>query len=215
VTTVKNKASLSFPDPRWAETVDGIIAFGGELTAENLKAAYRLGIFPWPHEGYPLLWFCPEQRGVIDFKDLHEPESFKKWRRKNSHLQVTWDQAFDQVIRECQKQKRKNQNGTWITSEIVQAYTDLHHQGEAHSLEVWENESLVGGIYGVQVNGYFSGESMFHKKTNTSKFALWSLIQRLRAEKFEWLDIQMVTSVSAQFGGKLIAKKEFLKRLTI
>lgn len=205
--------TVVFPDPM-TDTIEGVIGYGGRLTVGNLIEAYRQGIFPWPHEGYPLLWFCPDRRGVIDFKDLHLPQSFKRWLRRHSEWSWTWNESFEKVIEHCQKQKRRGQNGTWITTEIIRAYTELHRKGYAHSLEIWnEQRELVGGIYGVQVNGYFSGESMFHLTSNASKLALYRLIEKLRSEGHQWMDIQMVTSVSEQFGGRLISKKEFLKRL--
>lgn len=206
--------TLVFPNPM-TETVEGVIGYGGKLSAANLVEAYRQGIFPWPHEGFPLLWFCPDQRGVIDFKDLHLPSSFKKWMRRHSGWSWTWNESFEKVIEQCQQQRRPGQSGTWITSDIIRAYTELHRRGFAYSLEIWnEEKELVGGIYGVLVNGYFSGESMFHKKTNASKLALYRLIERLQVEGHQWMDIQMVTSVSEQFGGRLISKEEFLSRLS-
>lgn len=200
-------------NPR-AETIEGVIAIGGELKSHVLVQAYNHGIFPWPHEGYPLLWFCPEERGVIDFVDLHLSKSFQKWLKKNrSFLMITINQKFSEVIRNCKEQRRKGQNGTWITEEIEESYIELHQQGVALSLEVMRGELLVGGIYGVLSNKYFSCESMFHKEDNTSKFALFELIRYLQSLGYSWMDIQMVSSVCESIGGKLISKNDFLRRI--
>lgn len=200
-------------NPR-AETTEGVIAIGGELRPQVLVQAYNHGIFPWPHEGYPLLWFCPDERGVIDFADLHLPKSFQKWLRKNrSFFTITMNQKFSEVIKNCKEQKRKGQNGTWITEDIENSYIELHQQGVALSLEVMRGDRLVGGIYGVLSNKYFSCESMFHKEDNTSKLALFALIQYLKSLGSSWMDIQMVSSVCESIGGKLISKNDFLRRI--
>ncbi|MEK6627845.1 MAG: leucyl/phenylalanyl-tRNA--protein transferase [Bdellovibrionota bacterium] len=202
-----------FSDPS-RETIEGVIAVGGKLDPELLIYAYDHGVFPWPHEGYPLLWFCPDQRGVIDFNELHLPKSFKKWINKNrSQFTITINQNFHEVLKNCKTQKRLGQNGTWITNEIEENYTQLYKMGHAFSLEVWRGDVLVGGIYGVQSEKYFSCESMFHKEDNVSKLALYELIVNLKSIGHTWMDIQMVTSVCNSFGGKLINKAEFLKRI--
>lgn len=206
-------SAINFPDPR-GPTQEGVIALGGKLTPENLIEAYSHGIFPWPHEGYPLLWFCPDDRGVLDFSDIHLPKSFLKWKRnQGSKLKITSNQNFIEVIQNCRRQKRPDQNGTWINKAMEKGYIELHKLGGAHSIEVWQDEIMVGGIYGVQSKHYFSCESMFFKVSNASKLALYELIQFLKAKNQSWMDIQMVTDVSGQFGGKLISKKEFLTRI--
>lgn len=195
-------------------TVDDIIAVGGVLDVQILEFAYKHGVFPWPHEGYPLLWFAPEQRGVIDFQDLHVSKSFKKWLKKNEDVYtIKLNTAFSDVMKNCRQQKRKNQKGSWINQEIEQAYFQLHQQGKATSLEVYEKDLLVGGIYGVESGAYFSCESMFHLQDNVSKLALIKLIEKLKTEGQNWMDIQMVTSVCESFGGKLISKDIFLERI--
>ncbi len=204
-----------FSNPRVA-TVEGVIAAGGRLSAELLIFAYDHGIFPWPHEGYPLLWFCPEERGVIDFSELHLPRSFLKWMRKNrSQYVVTMNQRFAEVVTACKKQKRLGQSGTWITSEIEKNYLNLQKTGHAFSLEVMRGDLLVGGIYGVKSKTYYSCESMFHSEDNASKLALFELTQILLKNGQSWIDIQMVTEVCKSFGGKMISKSEFLKRIGI
>lgn len=202
-----------FQNP-WQETTEGVIAIGGKLTTEALIQAYAHGIFPWPHEGYPLLWFCPEERGILDFKDLHLPKSFKKWlRQKEDQYEIKINTQFSEVIKQCRLQKRSGQAGSWINKEIEKSYCLLHDLGFAISLEVSKNQKLVAGIYGVQSKKYFSCESMFHLEPNTSKLALYKLTQYLADQQQTWMDIQMVTSVCDTFGGKLISKKVFLKRI--
>ncbi len=204
-----------FSNPRHP-TAEDILATGGDLDWKILKYAYERGIFPWPHEGYPLLWFAPDKRGVIDFKDLHLPKSFKKWIRKNeSQLVIRNNSCFAEVVSQCRVQKRKDQAGSWINDGIEKSYFDLHLQGFAFSVEVFRNEALIGGIYGVRTEKYYSCESMFHLEENVSKFALLKLIESLIEEGVTWVDIQMVTSVCKSLGGKLITKNQFLRRIDL
>lgn len=207
------KEILSHPR---AETMEGVIAAGGYMTPELLVQAYENGIFPWPHEGYPLLWFCPDERGVIDFTELHLPRSFKKWlKRHREDFTITMNKNFSEVLKQCRSAIRQGQAGTWINDEVEQNYNLLHQAGHAYSLEVWREQRLVSGIYGVQSQRYYSCESMFHSETNASKLALYELIQYLKSAGHTWLDIQMVTDVSGSFGGKYIPKEEFLNRIGV
>lgn len=215
--SVESKVSTElkkiFSNPR-TETLEGVIAVGGRLNPELLVHAYAHGIFPWPHQGYPLLWFCPDERGVIDFSELHIPRSFHKWLKKNRALfTITINERFQEVVKNCKTQRRAGQQGTWITKEIEENYLALHKKGQAFSLEVLRGDELVGGIYGVQSKKYVSCESMFHKIDNTSKLALYELIHYLQGIGHRWVDIQMLTSVCKSFGGKLISKNEFLNRI--
>lgn len=204
-----------FSNPR-AETSEGIIAAGGAMNPELLIYSYAQGVFPWPHEGYPLLWFSPEMRGVIDFSEFRMPRSFQKWlKNQRSKYVVTMNTKFLEVIRECKVQKRKGQSGSWINKEIEINYDQLFRMGHAFSLEITRDSQLVGGIYGVNSEKYFSCESMFHKEDNTSKLALYELIQYLTGLGHTWIDIQMVTSVCESLGGKLITKDEFLQRIGV
>jgi len=208
--------TMIFPDPR-AETEEGIIAVGGELSVETLCEAYSKGIFPWPQEGLPMLWFSPERRGILEFTEFHVQKSLKKYARKNPQIFFTINQAFEQVIRECRLQERKGQSGTWILGEMELAYTELFRAGYVLSLECWrpglENQAeLIGGIYGVMLDGHFSGESMFFREPNASKLALWQLVEYLRERGHQWMDIQMVTPVLEAFGGKYISREEFLQK---
>ncbi len=208
------QATISFPNPWTFKTLEDVIAVGGELTAENLQLSYSLGIFPWPHEGYPLLWFCPEKRGILDFSNLHIGQTLKKWIKKNQdHIVVKINHDFSAVIKNCRLQKRGGQKGSWINKDIEHAYTALHKLGGALSLECYIDEKLVAGIYGVMSKSYFSCESMFYKIDNGSKYAFIQLVEYLKASGHVWMDLQMITEVTEAFGGKYITKKEFLNRI--
>ncbi len=202
-----------FSDP-YAPTVEDVVAVGGSLDADILMYSYAHGIFPWPHEGYPLLWFAPEERGVIDFDQIHIPRSLKKWIRQNERVfEIKFNTQFKEVVRHCRMQKRKGQNGTWINNEIEKAYFELFQNGNAFSCEVFRQENLVGGVYGVKSSRYYSCESMFHLEDNTSKLALVKLVESLSIQGQKWMDIQMVTTVCESLGGYLISKEEFLERI--
>jgi len=203
---------IQFPDPRHT-TPEGIVAIGGNLEVETLKSAYKKGIFPWPQEGYPLLWFSPDPRGVLDFADLHVPTSLQKFKKKAAHWKYTFNQAFPQVIEQCQLQKRPKQSGTWILPEMKKAYIEFFKAGFVKSLECWDGDQLIGGIYGVEINNVFSGESMFFQKQNASKMCLWRMIEHQKSLGRSWMDIQMITPVTEAFGGKYIPREEFLTRI--
>lgn len=207
-------STIHFPEVPYLASVDDIVAVGGKLDVGTLLAAYSKGIFPWPQPGLPLLWFFPQERGVLDFSELHISTSLYKFIKKNKNrFRLSVNENFTQVIEACQLQKRKNQPGTWIIPELKKAYIDLHYAGFAHSVECWEANELVGGIYGVFLNGIFSGESMFHKTTNASKISLVFLIEWLKERGISWMDIQMVTPLLAHFGGKYISDKEYFQRI--
>lgn len=203
-------SGLEFPDPR-ASDEQGLVCVGGKLSVELLLQAYGKGIFPWPQEGLPVLWFCPLDRGVLDFEDFREPRSFKQWKRK-TNFDVRKNTAFDLVIEQCARVPRAD-NGTWILPDMIRVYKEMHRAGYAHSYEAFEGERLVGGLYGVDINGVFSGESMFFEKSGASKLCLVTLIEDLKSQGRTWVDTQMVTPVMAQFGGKLISRDDFLKRI--
>lgn len=193
------------------------MAFGGDLHPESLRLAYRQGIFPWPMETpggkpLPLTWFSPNPRAILDFSELHIPRSLER-ARKRCTWRFTQNQAFEAVIRACARTPRPGQKGTWINSEMLQAYVRFHHEGCAHSVEVWEGETLVGGIYGVDVDGAFAGESMFHLQPNASKLALLHLVDLLRQCGREWMDIQMMTPHLESLGAREISRDEFLEKL--
>lgn len=201
----------SFPDPRM--TLDeGILDISDDLRVERLLEAYSFGIFPWPHEDLPTLWYCPNERGVLDFENFKVPHSLQKLLRKTEWT-VTLDQNFNAVLEACAAAPRPKQKGTWITKKLMQAYRDFHVAGYAHSLEVWEGKELIGGLYGVYVGGVFCGESMFFRKSNASKFALVKMVDFLREQDLTWIDIQMVTPLLQMMGGKYISRERFLQRL--
>ena len=190
-----------------------IVSFGDKLTVDNLRKAYRLGIFPWHIEGLPLPWYCPEKRAILEFVDLHIPRSLERARRKQPFT-FTVDKDFQSVIENCSSVSRNGETGTWITPDFVYAYTELHKAGVAHSVEAWDRKGdLVGGVYGVDAGGVFCGESMFHTETNASKLALLHMIDHLQMRGATWLDAQVMTPHIRALGAKEIRRKEFLEKL--
>lgn len=205
-------STVRFPDPR-RSTPAGIVLIGGDLRPQTLLAAYRRGIFPWPIEGYPLTWFCPPQRAILEFNRLHIPRSLAKFRR-NCPWHFSIDERFDAVIERCAKVKRRGEAGTWITPQMIRAYIRLHKLGFAHSVEVWDGAQLVGGLYGVETDGAFGGESMFHLEPNASKLALLHLVEYLQARGAAWIDIQTLTPHLQALGAREITRDDFLTLLS-
>lgn len=212
-----------FPDPSEAPA-DGLLAIGGNLTPKTLLTAYSQGIFPWPitlsaeeaaasGKSELLAWFCPDPRAVLEFGDLHLPESLRRAQRK-ANYQFTIDQAFEDVIRACATAPRPGQSGSWINDEMIRAYLKFHSLGHAHSVEVWDGKELVGGIYGVEIQGAFAGESMFHHRPNASKLALLHLIAHLKSRGSTWMDIQQLTPHMKALGAKEISRDDFLTALS-
>jgi len=202
---------IQFPNPRWAGD-DGIVGLGGELHWQNLVEAYSKGIFPWPIEGWPLPWFCPRRRAILEFSRLHVGRTLMRARAR-CVFTFSIDRAFERVIRRCSEMPRPEQDGTWITEEMIDAYCELHREGRAHSVEVWEGEELVGGLYGVNAGGAFAGESMFYERPDASKLALLHLIDHLRERGLDWIDIQTMTPHMKALGARLVSRGEFLNRL--
>jgi leucyl/phenylalanyl-tRNA--protein transferase len=200
--------SLRFPDPRTADS-DGLVALGGDLSADRLRLSYRSGIFPWTAN--PVSWWSPDPRGIFDLAHFHVPHSLAKFIRKQP-FELAHNRAFRQVMG-CCAAPGKGRGQTWISPEFIEAYSQLHQLGDAHSVECWRAGELVGGIYGVSFGGLFAGESMFHRATNASKVALCHLVERLRARGFVLFDIQMVTPTTRQLGAVEISREEYLKRL--
>ena len=198
-----------FPDPRNAR--GDIIAIGEDLSPETLRDAYRHGIFPWPHDELPLPWFSPRRRAVIFFDELHVGRSLRR-SLKRSGYRFTIDSAFEAVIRACATVPREDQ-GTWIGPDIIRAYSRLHREGIAHSAEVWDGDELVGGLYGVDAGGVFTGESMFHLRNDASKVALLRLMDHLRARGATWLDCQIMTPHMRALGAREIPRAQFLDLL--
>jgi leucyl/phenylalanyl-tRNA--protein transferase len=207
-------AIIGFPP---LETADehGLLALGGDLELESLLLAYSQGIFPWPiSDEYPLAWFSPDPRGILAFDKLHLSKSFKKFL-KNNPYEVRFNTNFEEVIINCSKTPRADNAGTWITDDIIKAYINLHKEGYAYSVETYLDEELVGGVYGVCINRFYSGESMFHKADNASKVALVSLLYKLKQQDIGWLDTQMVTPVVESLGGLEIPRETYLKMLKV
>ncbi|MCL4202550.1 MAG: leucyl/phenylalanyl-tRNA--protein transferase [Pirellulaceae bacterium] len=193
---------------------DGLLMIGGSLSPEWILMAYRRGIFPWPvvlEDAEILAWFSPDPRAVLDFEDLHVPERLGR-RIRRGEFEVTFDQAFDAVIEACAAPRRES-DGTWITPAMVDAYQRMHELGWAHSVEVWQSGSLVGGLYGMALGGFFAGESMFHSRRDASKAAVVFLVERLRQRGFRLFDVQQSTPHLRRMGAKLIRRREFLARL--
>ena len=204
---------LAFPPPTAArDDLDGLLLLGGQPTVENLVAAYNQGIFPWPVPGWPLAWFCPPRRGILRLASLHVGRSLARAQRQ-SPWRISFDTAFEAVMRACQAQPRPGQDGTWITPQLVRGYEALHAAGHAHSVEVWEGQELVGGLYGVAVRGVFAGESMFHHRPNASKLAVLALASHLQARGASWFDIQQLTPHMAALGAEEIPRQQFLALL--
>jgi leucyl/phenylalanyl-tRNA--protein transferase len=199
-----------FPDPRRVR--GDVVAFGSELRVETLRDAYRHGIFPWPNDEWPLPWFSPRRRTVILFDEFHPGRTLLKAARRGT-LTFTIDRDFPAVIRACADSPRGDQDGTWIVEPIIDAYTAFHRAGDAHSVEVWHGEELVGGLYGVDSGGVFTGESMFHREPNASKLALMFLIDHLRARRQTWLDCQVMTPHMRALGAREIPRSRFLDML--
>ncbi len=201
-------ARLRFPDPRQAEP-DGLVALGGDLSTARLLLAYRMGIFPWTVD--PLTWWSPDPRGIFELDQFHVPRSLARVIRK-AVFRPTVDRAFQEVMEGCAAPAR-GRRSTWITDEFLEAYTRLHLDGHAHSLECWQGDQLAGGIYGVAIGGFFAGESMFHQTTDASKIALFHLVEHLKRRGFVLFDIQMLTPITTQLGGTTIPRAQYLQRL--
>lgn len=204
--------ALLFPSPEQA-SAEGIVAVGGDLQPERVMLAYRKGIFPWFESDDFLLWWSPDPRMVLFPDRLKVSKSMRTVIRKKQ-FEVTFNKAFDQVVEACAKVKRFGQNGTWITPGLMEVYSTLHTQGHAHSVEVWEEGSLVGGLYGIDLGTVFCGESMFSKSSNASKVALIYLVKELKKNKYELIDCQVPTQHLASMGAEPISRTEFLTFLS-
>ncbi|WP_419418890.1 leucyl/phenylalanyl-tRNA--protein transferase [Legionella sp. D16C41] len=199
----------TFPDPESADD-QGLLAIGGDLSPERLLAAYSQGIFPWFDNNYPILWWSPNPRLILLPEEFKLSRSLKK--SLNKSYRVTFDQAFAEVIYNCATVNNRK-NHTWITDEMQQAYLALHHLGYAHSVEIWDNNELIGGLYGISLGRAFFGESMFHQKQDASKMALFYLCQQLRRWQFDFIDCQLPTPHLQSLGAISINRQDFLKRL--
>ena len=202
---------LVFPPVHLADK-DGLLAIGGDLSLERLLLAYKSGIFPWYNPGEPIIWYSPNLRMVLFPKDLKISKSMKQIIRKNE-LKITFNQNFKAVISNCKTIKRDGQGGTWITDEMQDAYLKLHEKGIAKSVEVWLENELVGGLYGIDLGTVFCGESMFSKISNTSKLAFIYLVQKLKKENYKLIDCQVYNPHLESLGADEISREEFLKYL--
>ena len=199
---------IQFPDYAYT-TKDGIIALGGDLSIERLIFAYKNGIFPWFSEDEPIVWYCPLKRMVLYPKDLKVSKSMQKLFKKNVFT-VTENQNFEEVIYNCKTIDRNDGLGTWITNDMQEAYINLHKKGIAKSIEVWQDNNIVGGLYGLEINGIFCGESMFSRVSNASKFAFIYLVKN---KKYKLIDCQVYNPHLASLGAKEIDREVFLKIL--
>lgn len=212
------RRKIVFP-PVESASEDGLVAVGGDLETDTILEAYHHGIFPWPVSTYPMnidlphTWFSPDPRGILEFADIHVSKSFEKFLKKSTY-QVTFNKSFPMVIALCAKTPRKDQPGTWITPDIIAAYTKLFNEGHAYSVEVWDGQRLIGGLYGVVLGDFISGESMFTVEDNASKQGFYTLLRHLESRGLKWIDTQMVTEVVKQFGGKYISRQVFIERLS-
>lgn len=203
-------SKLCFPPVHLAEK-DGLLAIGGDLSTERLLLAYRSGIFPWYDEP-PILWWSPDPRFVLFPQELKISKSLRSLLNKN-FFKFTTNSAFTQVVTNCKNVPRPGQNGTWINEEMISAYNKLHQLGFAHSAEVWQNGTLVGGLYGVKLNNVFFGESMFSLMSNASKYAFTKYVHHLQNEGVQIIDCQIHSQYLENMGAKMIDGKDFQRWL--
>ncbi|WP_091866458.1 leucyl/phenylalanyl-tRNA--protein transferase [Pricia antarctica] len=204
-------AQLEFP-PAESASAEGLLAVGGDLSPERLILAYRSGIFPWFDTDSPILWWSPDPRMVLFPHKIKISKSMRKVLR-SGRFRLTQNTCFEKVIDHCSHIKRTGQKGTWITAEMIEAYIELHSQGFAKSYEVWENDQLVGGLYGIDLGHVFCGESMFSTVSNASKFGFIKLAQELEANAYSLIDCQVYNEHLESLGAKEIPRSEFLEFL--
>lgn len=207
-----NMRKYSFPDPRSAGE-EGLIAVGGDLKPGRILSAYQQGIFPWFSEGEPIMWWSPDPRMVLYPGNLKVSRSLQQ-TLNSKRYQITYNQAFEKVITHCARTERPDQEGTWITQSMMSAYARLHTLGYAHSVEAWEGDVLVGGLYGIDLGDIFCGESMFHLRKDASKCAFVSLVHRLRERHYRCIDCQLPTDHLKSLGAEEIPREVFLSYLT-
>lgn len=201
-------SEISFPDPELMHSESGVVAIGGDLQPERIHFAYQLGIFPWFNEGEEMLWWCPDPRFVLYPKNLKVSKSMRKILR-DGVFTFSENKCFRQVLNECRNTYRKDQDGTWLSEELIQSLIKLHEDGIAKSIEVWQNEELVGGLYGIQIGKVFCGESMFAKVSNASKAGFIHFIQS-HQEELDLIDCQVHSEHLESLGAEMISKKEYL-----
>jgi leucyl/phenylalanyl-tRNA--protein transferase len=204
--------ALFFP-PVSEANKDGILAIGGDLTPARLQLAYKSGIFPWFEDGEPIIWWSPNPRMVLFLDELIVSKSMRNILNRNI-FKITFNQNFRDVISNCQNIKREGQNGTWITNDMIEAYCKLHQLGIAKSVEVWQNDILVGGLYGIDLGHVFCGESMFSTVSNASKVAFIGLVNHLKKANYKLLDCQVYNPHLESLGCREIKRDDFIKILT-
>lgn len=208
-----HSSDIEFPDVSLALTEpDGLLAIGGDLTSRRLLSAYRSGIFPWYSEDQPVLWWSPNPRFVLFPEQIKISRSLRKTLRQQKYT-VSMNRAFNKVIQACAETPRAGQEGTWITSEMLNAYTQLHRDGYAHSVEAWKNNKLVGGLYGVEIGKVFFGESMFSRQADASKVAFVHFVEYLRTLGLELIDCQVYTAHLESLGAVPIPRVQFIQLL--
>ena len=200
--------SFNFPNPSLADP-DGLLAVGGNLEPETLLSAYQQGIFPWFDEDTPILWWSPDPRAILEFENLYISKRLARTIRTNK-FQVTFNQDFDAVVKGC---TYRPEEGTWITPEVANAYGEFHRRGHAHSVEVWQQGVLVGGLYGVAIGGLFAGESMFSTVSDASKIALAALVSRLKEKGYQLFDLQIINEHTSMMGATEIPRDDYLARV--
>ncbi len=199
--------ALIFPENHLA-TSDGLLAVGGDFSIDRMLLAYRKGIFPWYEKGQPIMWWSPNPRFVLKPNSLKVSKSLKQSIR-NRGFKVTFNQNFSQVLKGCKTINRKGQYGTWLTNELIQSLNGLHQLGWSHSVEVWLNDQLIAGVYGLAFGKIFFGESMFSTITDASKVGFVALVEQLKQQNFELIDCQIFTPHLASFGAELIPLEQF------
>jgi len=202
---------IAFPPPAYAEP-DGLLAIGGDLNIDRLLTAYSSGIFPWFNPDDPILWWSPDPRPIFIPGQIRVTKSLRKTINKNT-FKITIDKAFKDVLEGCAKTPRRGETATWLTEEMKEAYTHLHLHGYAHSVEAWQNNELVGGLYGISLGKAFFGESMFHSVTNASKVAFYYLSEFLAQQKFHFIDGQVTNPHLLSLGAIEVSREEYLLRL--
>lgn len=203
-----DRSDIFFPDPELTNSESGVVAFGGDLQPERIHFAYQLGIFPWFNEGEEILWWCPDPRFVLHPQKLKISRSMRKILR-DEVFTFSENKCFRQVLNECKNTFRKGQDGTWLSEELIESLVKLHEAGIAKSMEVWQNEELVGGFYGIQIGKVFCGESMFAKVSNASKAGFIHFIQNHQQE-IDLIDCQVHSEHLESLGAEMISKKEYL-----
>ncbi len=201
-------SEISFPNPELVDSESGVVAIGGDLQPERIHFAYQLGIFPWFNEGEEFLWWCPDPRFVLYPENLKISKSMRKILRDDVFT-FSENTCFRQVLNECRNTFRKGQDGTWLSEILIDALVQLHEEGIAKSIEVWQNEELVGGFYGIQIGKVFCGESMFAKVSNASKAGFIHFIQK-NLEELDLIDCQVHSDHLESLGAEMITKKEYL-----